>query len=72
MDPVHVCSCGRTYSQVEWVALPLVGYHQDKVENESLEFRNCPCGSTRSIVFAPSAETPYLDLETGRWVATPM
>ena len=46
--PVCVCSCGATYSENEWRALPLVGTMGD--EAERLELRNCVCGSTRARV----------------------
>lgn len=40
---VTSCSCGRHYSAASWLALPLVGY------SLGLEYRNCPCGSTRCL-----------------------
>lgn len=38
------CGCGCSYSASEWVALEYVGVMSDEVE--SLELRNCTCGST--------------------------
>ena len=41
--PVHRCGCGAEHTAAEWARLELVGYQ------DSLELRNCTCGSTRSI-----------------------
>lgn len=49
---LHRCSCGRTFTVPEWEALPFVGYHED--EEETLEFRNCSCGSTRAVLVRTS------------------
>lgn len=49
------CSCGRRYDEAGWAALPLVGRityeHDDGQESarETLEHRNCPCGSTMAV-----------------------
>lgn len=44
---IVVCGCGRAYTEQSWNALPLVGYQADEVE--TLELRNCTCGSTHSV-----------------------
>ncbi len=52
-----VCGCGRTFTKGEWKKLPLVGRHTDYVE--TIEMRNCSCGSTISQpVPAISHRTP--------------
>ena len=48
MRPIVVCGCGLAYTVESWAALDFVGYMADEVE--TLELRNCPCGSTRAIV----------------------
>ncbi len=41
------CGCGRIHDAFAWIALPYVGVMADDVE--SLELRNCACGSTLAI-----------------------
>jgi hypothetical protein len=45
---VKRCGCGLAYTRSRWDALALVGHHADDVE--TLEMRNCPCGSTLAII----------------------
>lgn len=46
--PVHVrCSCGRTYSREQWLALPWVGRWND--DGQEYETRTCSCGSSQSV-----------------------
>lgn len=42
----HRCPCGQTYDRATWHNLPLVGVIRDR--EETLELRNCVCGSTRA------------------------
>ena len=44
------CGCGRAYSCHEWELLIKIGEMVDDVE--SIELRNCPCGSTIAQVIA--------------------
>lgn len=46
--PVKTCACGRELTLAEWLALPHGGiWRIDTLE--TLELRNCPCGSTISL-----------------------
>lgn len=47
-DVHKACGCGRTYTAHEWSLLESVGRMSDEVE--TLELRNCPCGSTIATV----------------------
>jgi hypothetical protein len=47
MSDVKVCGCGRTYTAEQWSTLEMVGRMFD-VE-ETIELRNCPCGSTIAV-----------------------
>lgn len=49
-----VCGCGRRHSAAGWAGLVRVGEHEN-VDGDLLELRNCPCGSTLSIMQAPAA-----------------
>ncbi len=44
------CGCGQTHTPEQWACLQLVGNVGDAVE--TLEMRNCGCGSTLAIVVA--------------------
>jgi hypothetical protein len=44
---VRRCGCGREYDAASWRDLPFVGHQDDGVE--SIELRNCPCGSTIAV-----------------------
>lgn len=47
--PIKACTCcGHEYTLAAWVALQLLGYQTD--EDETLELRNCACGSTLAMV----------------------
>jgi len=46
-DVLKTCSCGREYTRAEWAQLYLVGYQVDP--EETIELRNCACGSTMGI-----------------------
>lgn len=49
---VKTCSCGKTYTQEQWDALPLVGYQTFDLPGVSippLELRNCSCDSTMAL-----------------------
>lgn len=50
---LHMCSCGTEYTSAEWSRLPYVGEQAD--DEESLELRDCVCGSTRAVVRRRSA-----------------
>ena len=78
MTVAGMCSCGR---RNDWQALPVLG-EQTMPWGERLELRNCPCGSTLSLVledgdfdaweFADGEHCPDLVVETlgiGRRVA---
>ena len=47
------CGCGRPYDAARWAKLPLVGYactpHDAYGPEEHLEYRNCPCRSTKAV-----------------------
>lgn len=45
--PYATCSCGKSFTATEWCLLPLVGVQ--RMPGESLELRNCSCGSTISV-----------------------
>jgi len=44
---VKRCACGRTFTDHEWSLLQFLGTMVDEVE--SIELRNCPCGSTIAV-----------------------
>ena len=48
---VKRCACGRTFTAHEWSLLVFVGRMMDP--EESIELRNCPCGSTVAIEVEP-------------------
>ncbi len=48
--PFKMCTCGRTFDARAWAKLALCGTLED--DAETLELRNCPCGSTLAIVLA--------------------
>jgi hypothetical protein len=52
-SPCKCGKCGRIYDSAQWVCLPIVGFQTFDYgeEFETLELRNCDCGSTmaRSI-----------------------
>jgi len=53
-----VCKrCGTAYTEREWKKLPLVGY-QSFPDDETLELRNCECGSTHSVVVSAAEVAP--------------
>jgi hypothetical protein len=57
--PFHTCSCGATYTKAQWVALPAPRkgeFFED--EFERLQFKNCPCGSTRAVVVEQKKPPP--------------
>ena len=49
------CGCGREHDRAAWAELPFVGVFEDSVvtedhpEAETLEMRNCACGSTITV-----------------------
>lgn len=45
MGDVKKCGCGREHTKEDWKQLPLVGVMQE----DFLELRNCPCGSTIAL-----------------------
>jgi hypothetical protein len=45
---IQSCSCGRKYSPVEWNKLPLLDYQT--IGHLDAEHRNCPCGSTLTLI----------------------
>ena len=48
-EDVHKqCGCGRMFTAHEWSLLESVGRMSDNVE--TIELRNCPCGSTIATV----------------------
>lgn len=52
MSPVKKCGvCDREFDAIQWSRLPFVGEMAD--DAEVLELRNCPCGTTISIVLEP-------------------
>ncbi len=55
-DVHKACACGRTFTAHEWSLLVLVGEMVDEVE--SIELRNCPCGSTIAVTVDVYAPTP--------------
>lgn len=44
---VRSCGCGLSFTVEEWVLLPLIGEMGDEIE--TVELRNCHCGSTLAI-----------------------
>lgn len=48
---VTVCLCGNEYTLKQFRDLAFVGYQtfSDDVEPETIEMRNCDCGSTKGI-----------------------
>lgn len=46
--PAKRCGCGASYTTLTWQRLPFVGTMEDDVE--TIELRNCACGSTLAIV----------------------
>lgn len=40
--------CGRVFTLSDWIKLPYAGDMKDDVEH--IELRNCPCGSTLSLL----------------------
>lgn len=55
---VKACGCGRTYTAEEWAALELVGIMADDVE--TIELRNCPCGSTIAVEASESCSALHV------------
>lgn len=57
---VKRCGCGRLYGEAEWRKLPRAGTMTTPADEtgpeETLELRNCACGSTLAIVIAPERE----------------
>lgn len=47
-DVHKACPCGRTFTAEQWATLVMVGKMFDA--EETLELRNCPCGSTIATV----------------------
>jgi hypothetical protein len=45
---VKRCGCGRCFTRAQWRELQYVGAQVDDIE--TLELRNCPCGSTIAVV----------------------
>ena len=45
------CGCGLSHDAAAWRALPFVGFMLD--EAETIELRNCACGSTLAIEVRP-------------------
>lgn len=57
MSPFKTCSCcQRAISAQEWTQLRLVGIQADDVE--TLELRDCDCGSTIAVVVPPPSTQP--------------
>lgn len=56
-----VCSCGASYTEATWKSLEIVGEMHDG-EGEAIELRNCPCGSTISIVIPEETTDDRTDL----------
>jgi hypothetical protein len=56
------CSCGRTYTRRQWLALPLVGVQKDHHGHPALSCRNCTCGSTRTVDVELDPETAPLNV----------
>lgn len=55
---VHVCSCKRTFTALQWEQLLYVGLMIDDVQH--CELRTCLCGSTRAMeVPMTTRETPH-------------
>jgi DnaJ-class molecular chaperone len=52
--PAKKCACGATYNTRTWEKLDLVGTMEDDVE--TIELRNCMCGSTLAVVVEAAAE----------------
>jgi hypothetical protein len=48
---VVACGCGKTYTKVQWEALPIKGYQLHYDGGDDLELRNCPapCSSTHAV-----------------------
>lgn len=53
---VKRCACEREYTAAQWRALRLRGHQADEVE--TLEYRDCACGSTLAVALVPAAEPP--------------
>lgn len=51
MKAHKTCSCGRTFSEEEWLKLPLCGeiLTEEDAEHYRLELRHCHCASTIGV-----------------------
>ena len=58
------CGCGIAYTREGWEHLHFVGHYADDVE--TLEMRNCACGSTITINVPPLRDSTVH--KTGAWV----
>jgi hypothetical protein len=57
---LKTCTCGASYTPIEWMHLEYVGLQKFDGEDPDLELRNCSeCGSTLGI------EIPPTDLRRG-------
>lgn len=45
-EQIKICSCGRHHKEYDWLMLPFLGRHWEEGLDETVEYRNCPCGST--------------------------
>lgn len=64
--PFKTCTCcQRRISPLEWSQLPLLGWQSDDVE--TLELRDCLCGSTIAVVLSPAPvpRTVSPEVQTG-------
>jgi hypothetical protein len=52
-EVIKTCGCGRSYGRKSWRALPFVGRQHTPKDDygpaETIEMRNCPCGSTLAV-----------------------
>lgn len=52
--PLKTCGCGRAYDAADWARLPFVSHvhtpADDEGPAETIELRNCACGSTISVL----------------------
>jgi hypothetical protein len=68
MGLVVVCPCGRNYTREAWEKLVFVGIQYDG--EQTLELRNCSCGSTRALELQGIAEIVALVNECAKSLRT--
>jgi len=54
--PKRCAKCGLIHDESSWQRLRLLGYTPTDMDDEEIEWRNCPCGSTLARLWQTNAE----------------